>query len=51
LHGAAAARHVPVIVLLLAAGADVESRQGNGQTPLDAALKHGDEELEALLAH
>jgi ankyrin repeat protein len=50
LHGAAAARHVHVIKLLLAAGSDVDTRQGNGQTPLDAALKHGDEELEILLA-
>jgi hypothetical protein len=49
LHGAAAARHLPVIRLLLAGGADVDIRQGNGQTPLDAALKHGDEELEGLL--
>jgi len=49
LHGAAAARHLPVVALLTAAGADIDLRQGNGQTPLDAALKHGDDALEALL--
>jgi ankyrin repeat protein len=49
LHGAATARHMHVVTLLVAAGANVNVRQGNGQRPIDAALKHGDEELERLL--
>jgi len=49
LHGAAAGRHRGVAALLVAAGADVDVRAGNGRTALDTALQHDDEDLERVL--
>ncbi len=49
LHSAAAARHVDVCAILLEAGADPNSRQHGGFTPLLEAAQHGDAELASLL--
>lgn len=49
LHSAAAGRHFAVCELLLASGADVNSRQSGGYTPLMAAAQHGDQGLIDLL--
>ena len=48
LHSAAAGRHHEVCRLLVAAGAELDSRQAGGYTPLHAAAEHGDTELVEL---
>ena len=48
LHSAAANRHLEVCRLLLAAGADVNARQGGGLTPLHAAAQNGNAEMVEL---
>ncbi|HKB28614.1 MAG TPA: ankyrin repeat domain-containing protein [Candidatus Limnocylindrales bacterium] len=48
LHSAAANRHLEMCRLLLAAGADVNAREGAGYTPLHAAAQHGDPEMVEL---
>ena len=48
LHSAAAGRHLEVCRLLLAAGADVNARQGGGYTPLHAAAQNGDPDMVEL---
>lgn len=48
LHAAAAGRHVGICRLLLAAGADVNSMQHGGFTPLHEAAQHGDDEMVEL---
>jgi uncharacterized protein len=49
LHAAVAGRHAEVVRLLLAAGAQPDSRQHGGWTPLLAAAQHGDAEIVAAL--
>ncbi|HWK29627.1 MAG TPA: ankyrin repeat domain-containing protein [Solirubrobacter sp.] len=49
LHSAAAAGDRDAVQALLEAGADPNVRQPSGHTPLDAAVRLGDAELEALL--
>jgi ankyrin repeat protein len=48
LHSAAANRHLELCRLLLAAGADVNAREGSGYTPLHAAAQLGDPEMVEL---
>lgn len=52
LHFAASANSVPVIKLLVAAGADVEARSNQGLAPLDYAIRQGNitPAAEALIA-
>jgi ankyrin repeat protein len=49
LNSAAAGRHHEVCRVLIAAGADVNAKEGGGFTPLHAAAQHGDAELVELL--
>ena len=52
LHAAAAGRHLSLVELLLAHGADPNARQHGGWTPLQAAAQHGDAAMiRVLLAH
>jgi uncharacterized protein len=48
-HAAAAHRDAAAMRLLLEAGADPNAEQRGGITALDAAVHHGDEEIERLL--
>jgi ankyrin repeat protein len=51
LHSAASGGHADIVELLLAAGAEPDSRQRHGWTPLHAAAQNDDaRSLEALLA-
>jgi len=50
LHGAAAGRHIEVVRLLIAAGAEIHARQASGHTALDGAIKNKDEDTMRLLA-
>ncbi len=49
LHAAAAGRHLEVIAILLAHGANVNARQQGGWTALHAAAQNGDVEIAKLL--
>jgi ankyrin repeat protein len=49
LHSAVAGRHVEVVALLLAGGAEPGARQRGGWTPLMAGAAHGDEDIVGLL--
>jgi ankyrin repeat protein len=49
LHSAAATGRVECARLLIAAGADVNARQGGGFVPLHSAAQSGNEELSRLL--
>jgi ankyrin repeat protein len=49
LHGATVGRHAEIVEQLIAAGADVDARQANGQTALEIAMKNGDEALVKIL--
>jgi ankyrin repeat protein len=49
IHSAVAVRDHEAARALLEAGADPNVEQQGGYTPLDAALQHGDTEMEALL--
>jgi ankyrin repeat protein len=52
LHGATVGRHDEIVVLLKAAGADLDARSANGQTALDIAMKNRDQLLiEVLTKH
>jgi ankyrin repeat protein len=52
LHMAAARGNVPIIELLLAAKADLQALDSNGNTPLDSAVLHDQRgAVEALLRH
>ena len=51
LHAAAAGSHAAIVTMLLAAGADPNTRQRHGFTPLHSAAANGDlPSVEALLA-
>jgi uncharacterized protein len=49
LHSAASGRHVNVVDILLAAGADPDARQSGGWTPLHAGAHNGDVATVALM--
>lgn len=49
LHSAAAGRHADIVRLLLAADADVNTKQRHGFTPLHAAAQNGDVEMAEVL--
>lgn len=52
LHSAAAARHLPILTILLARGASPNVHQQQGWTPLHSAAQHGDRAMaELLLKH
>ena len=52
MHSAAAARHFPIVTILLAHGASPNVNQQGGWTPLHSAAQHGDRAMaELLLKH
>jgi ankyrin repeat protein len=51
LHGACVGRHYEIVKMLLAAGANRDLAQANGQTALDIAIKSGDEHLVKILTN
>lgn len=49
IHAAVAGRNAAIVAAVIGAGADVNARQGSGDTPLEAALQNGDEAIIQLL--